>query len=92
MNRQFVVLHQLEASDFGALELHHVFGCLELKVIGDANGRHHVAEVRGHLTANSGDAPQQGRVLPTLHQLHQTQADFDRQRLNFEQRLQVLPS
>ena len=90
MNRQLAILHQLEARDLRALQQHHVFAGFELQIVGDANRRHHVAEVRRHLPPDAGDPAQQRRVLPALDQLHQSQSHFDRQRFHFEQRFEIV--
>ena len=66
---QFAALRQLEAGDLRAFERDHVFAAAQREVVGHPHGRQQVAELRGELPADSGDAAQQRRVLRALHQL-----------------------
>ena len=89
MNRQIVVREQFEPPDLRSLQRNHVFGCLQLQVVGDSYGRQHVAEVAGQLPPDSGDAAEQGRILPALYHPHQGQTHLNSKRLDTKQRFQI---
>ena len=89
-NRQFAALRQFVARDLDALQRDHVLAAAQREIVGDAHRRQQVAEVAGQLPADGGDAAQQRRVLRAFHQPDQTQAHFDRQRLDAQQRFHIV--
>ena len=73
-----------------AFDKNGVFVRLHREIVGELERGQHVAEIGGKLTANAGDAAEQGRIGAAFDQLNQAEAYFNGERFDFQKRFGIV--
>ena len=88
--REFTAVGQLPSGDLNSLERDDILTRTQREIVCDSNRRQQIAKITRHLFADSGNTAEKRGVRAAFHELYETEADLDRERVDVEQALNVV--